>query len=277
MGNFTCGECRAAEISSFSCSSSAALVREGDFNSVLELASGAEGTAKGRAEFARLERLWVALVVAKDPTLPVGAVVMPRHSEESFISFLRWLVTDGDRARSFQTHFRSAAGALAILDGVQNWTLLPRVKAVVKELTSKLGVTAVPDTHVTRRILSVLFSQTLRQVSAALRTKTRWLAVLEVMAGVRVGEACGGGDGHGALANHLSFMNPVNSTSESDEFCELWIPDSKTCFPRYVNFMGRSRGVGVDAADSLRALLTEPGVRMKETVEDGLVVETPDY
>ena len=46
--------------------------------------------------------------------------VLPRHSEESFIAFLRWMVTSG-RSRSFHTIFRAAAGALEHL-GLTNWT-----------------------------------------------------------------------------------------------------------------------------------------------------------
>ena len=278
LGVFKCGECRAEEMSSFSCSPCEALVAEGDFNSVLELSTGAEGTAKGRAEFARLERLWVSHVVSMNPGTPVGSIVLPRHSEESFISWVRWIATEGDRARSFQTHFRSAAGALALLDGVENWTKSARVKAVVHDLSTRLGVSAVPDTHATRRILSIMFDVTLPKIGIALRKRSRALAALELMAAVRIGEAAGGGEGHGALANNLSFMVPVSSTDRAgEEFCELWIPDSKTCFPRYANFMGRSRGVGIDAADSLRALLWESRIDLDTEVVDGLQVETPNY
>jgi hypothetical protein len=184
LGNFLCGNCRAGEMAAFSCSPSAALVLEGDFNSLLELTTGAEGTAMGRAEFARLERLWVASLVDRDPGTAVGSVVLPRHSEESFIAWLRWVATSGDRSRSFQTHFRSAAGALTLLDGVTNWTSMSRVKAIVKELSTRLGVTSVPDTHATRRILSIMFDQTLLEVPKALRCRTRALGALEVMSGV---------------------------------------------------------------------------------------------
>ena len=123
-----------------------------------------------------------------------------------------------------------------------------------------------------------MFAETLPLISESLRKRSRALAALELMAAVRIGEAAGGGEGHGALANNLSFMVPVSSSNRSnDEFCELWIPDSKTCFPRYANFVGRSRGIGIDAADSLRALLDESGVEMDTELQDGLQVETPNY
>ena len=57
-----------------------------------------------------------------------------------------------------------------------------------------------PDTHATRRILTIMYEQTLPLVSVSLRTRTTVLADIEVMGGARVGEVCGGGDGHGALA-----------------------------------------------------------------------------
>ena len=41
--------------------------------------------------------------------------------------------------------------------------------------------------------------------------------------------------------------------------------------------MGRSRGIGIDAADSLRALLSESRIDMDTEVVDGLQVETPNY
>ena len=114
LGAFKCGECRASEMSPHSCTPIDSLVKEGGLNSLLELATGAEGTAANQSEFARLERLWLGLR-ACEAGVDLTAFVLPRHSEESFISFLRWLVTDGGRARSFHTIFRSAAGVFAKL------------------------------------------------------------------------------------------------------------------------------------------------------------------
>ena len=276
QGKFKCGECRAAEMAPHSCTPLPSLVRDGDKNALLELATGAEGTAANYSEFARLERLWLAQKAA-DSGADLSSFVLPRHGEESFISFLRWLVTDVERARSFHTIYRAAAGVMAGLS-LENLTKAPRVKQVVKELGKSHGVAAVPDTHATRRILSIMFERTLDEVSESLRARSKVMATLEVMGGVRVGESCGGGDGHGALANDLCLMRPVGSEPGcEEETVELWVADSKTLYPRYVNFVGKSRGIGIEAAAHVRALWKEAGLKITTTIEDGLIVERPDY
>ena len=227
LGVFKCGECRAKEMAPFSCTSLEGLVVEGDCNALLELSTGAEGTAKGHAEFARLERLWLS-ETAGSTGVEVSTLVLPRHSEESFLAFLRWVVTDPGRVRSFHTIFRAAAGALEQLKLV-NWTKSARVKLAVKELGLSHGVQKVPDSHATRRIISIMFSTTLLRVNERLRRRTTVVVVLELLGGVRVGESCGGGDGHGALANNLCLMRPVGtSPGHEDESAELWVEDSKT-------------------------------------------------
>ena len=108
--------------------------------------------------------------------------------------------------------------------------------------------------------------------------RTLVMATLEVMGGVRIGEACGGGDGHGALANDLCLMRPVGTEPGcEEESCELWVADSKTLYPRYVNFMGKSRGIGVKAAEYIRSLWKEAGLSITTSQEDGMTVERPDY
>lgn len=279
---FTCGDCRAAEMVASSCSPLPSLVAEGDRNALLELSTGAEGTARGHAEFARMERLWLAHVASSSPGVAISNFILPRHSEESFVSWMRWLVTDSSRARSFHTIFRSAAGALEQIGGT-NWTKSPRVKVVLKELGQSNGVQVVPDSHATRRILSIMFEQTLAKVSPSLRARTYVMATLETMGGVRVGEACGGGDGHGALANNLCIMRPAGTqVGHEGESVELWLEDSKTSYPRYVNFVGKSRGIGIEGADHIRRLWAECGFSeqngmLTQAIEDGLIVERPDY
>lgn len=140
------------------------------------------------------------------------------------------------------------------------------------------GVQAVPDTHATRRILSIMFFQTLPEVSKSLCARSLVMGTLEVIGGVRVGEACGGGDGHGALANDLCIMNPLGEApGGASETCELWLADSKTAFARYVNFVGKSHGIGIAGAEYIRALWKESGWKIDSLVEDGMQVERPDY
>ena len=161
---------------------------EGMRNALLELSTGAEGTAKNHAEFSRLERLWVSSQAAGVEGLQVTDIVLPRHSEEAFIAFLRWLVTEGDRARSFHIVLRSAAGVMMAELQITNWTKTARVKAVVKELGSSHGVAATPDSHATRRILGFMY-ELLQKMKPELRHRTLVMADLELMAGVRVSES----------------------------------------------------------------------------------------
>ena len=282
LGVFKCGECRAEEMSPFSCQPAEGLIYEGDQNSLMELTTGAEGTAKNHADFARLERLWVSHV-AQSPTIGAAGIILPRHSEESFIAFLRWIVTDSGRVRSFHLIHRSAAGALEKL-GLTNWTKITRVKLVIKDLGGSHGAAVEPDSHATRRIISIMYEQTIpRTVTELLQARTLVMADLELMGGVRVGESCGGGDGHGALANNLCLMREVGAQKTSeDTSAELWLEDSKTGFARYVNFVGKSKGVGIDSASHIRALWKECGFSkdkgtLIEEIEDGLIVERPNY
>lgn len=278
LGSFVCGECRADEIAPHSCSAVPRLIHEGDVSALLELATGAEGTASNHSDYTRLERLWVEEMCGGEDGATPGSVVLPRHSEQSYIAFLHWLVRDADRKRSFSTIVRASTGVFAKLE-LTNWAGTKRVKAVIKELEQSHGVEAVPCTHATRRILTIVMEDTLpARCGGGLLTRSSVQVVLEVMGGVRVGEACGGGDGHGALANHLTIARPMGAERGcEDETCELWLADSKTGFSRYVNFVGKSRGIGMEAAKLIRSLWAESGVRVVESIEDGLLVERPDY
>ena len=197
---------------------------------------------------------------------------------ESFISFLRWIVTDSTRKRSFATIYVSARGAMAQLELSFSPSEDKRIKKVVEELKESHGVAVHPDTHATPRIINIMYDQTLPSLGAT-ATRTTALTSLEIMAGVRIGEAVGGGDGHGVLANNLAFARPVGSDpGDADETCEIFIEDSKTHFARYANFYGESRGpLKIKAAEHLRELLEEMGIPTTTTNEDGLTVERPDY
>ena len=284
LGAFKCGDCRAEEMMPYSCSLPPGLVKEGDKSSMAELSTGAEGTAKGYAEFARLERLWLAHMVERTEGVTMSSFILPRHGIESFLSFLRWLVTDGGRARSFHTIFRSVGGVLERLE-LPNFTTTARVKMLVKELSQAHGFEAEPDTIVTRRILDLMFNGGVieKQVSAMLRSRTYVVGTIEVMGGARIGEVCGGGDGHGVLANHLSIMHPIGgSFGSSEESVEMWLADSKTSFPRYVNFVGKSHGIGLRGGDYIRSLWGDYGFTLEngmivESIDDGMVVRRPDY
>jgi hypothetical protein len=155
------------------------------------------------------------------------------------------------------------------------------VKILIDELKGSTGVAHVPDSHATRRILSVMYGRSLldkKIVSDRLLKRTLVLSDLELMAAVRVGEACEGTGCHGALSNNLCLMRDVGTDpGDPSETCELYIADSKTAYPRYANFMGRSSGIGIESARHIRELWQEMGIKIDEKIEDGLIVERPDY
>ena len=103
-----------------------------------ELTSGAVATAQGRDQFANLERRWMSEVCAGGDGSP-ARVILPRHSIESFIIFMWWIVTEADRARSFATIMRAAGSVMSMLE-LNDWTKTSRVKAQAKEIEKKYGV-----------------------------------------------------------------------------------------------------------------------------------------
>ena len=111
-GRLICLNCRLEEImeSGDAGSAPASIVQQVTLTLVAELTSGAVSTAAGRNQFTSLERRWAmeSLGVGGDERV---AVKLPRHNVESFITFMWWLITDADRARSFGTLMR-AAGAV---------------------------------------------------------------------------------------------------------------------------------------------------------------------
>ena len=68
---------------------------------------------------------------------------------------------------------------------------------------------------------------------------------IEVMFGLRVGEALSGGDFHGILANHLVILQRLDALGEpvGEETLEGMMEHSKTKNLRYVNAVARSKGV----------------------------------
>jgi len=253
LGRVRCADCRAKEMAGGGTPSSA-LVRSGVQAMLWEVSAGRHSTAQGRSEFARLEKEWAA-------AQQCARVVLPRDSEESFVNFLIWLAAESGRARSFVTVWRAAAGVLTITERT-NWTKNARVKAVCREIEQCIGELAVPCTQSTRRLIAIMFGRTLTEACARARNssymlaRSRLLTVVEVLGGLRVGEALGGGDGHGLLAPNCAILEPLTETcAELGTTIEAHIEDSKTGVSgRYVNFVGTSRTLKLEAERYLREL-----------------------
>ena len=125
----------------------------------LEFTTGAVSTAAGRNQFTVLEREWQQSVMSSGGGSP-AEVRLPRNCMESFITFMWWLVTDADRARSYATTLR-AAGALMSMHELDDWTNHSRVKAISREIEKMCCVEHTPCTQTTKRIVGIMVDKTI--------------------------------------------------------------------------------------------------------------------
>ena len=285
-GRLVCIECRleATVASGRACDATAALRRMAAISMCTELTTGAVSTAAGRHQFATLERRWVESMLG--PESSPAEVVLPRSSVESFISFMWWLVKDADRARSFATTLR-AAGSVMAMQEMTDWTKTARVKAIVKQITTLCNVEVEPCTQTTRRIVGLMvrstIAQTCRNANAAmgewLTSRTLALLALELLGGMRVGEATSSGDLHGLSANDLCFSTPTPRAMDDGlgETVEAIVRDSKTGPGRCVAFVATTRTSHLDGGGWMRRWLAAARVHLTVSEENGLKVERPDY
>ena len=148
-GRLICVDCRLAEIVDGDVTlAPATLVQKVTLAMVAELTTGAVSTASGRDQYASLERRWMNEILAEGDG-KLFAVRLPRHNIESFITFMWWLVTDAERARSFATIMRTAGAVMTMLE-LTDWTKTGRVKAQIKDIEKRCGVEAEPCTQSTR-------------------------------------------------------------------------------------------------------------------------------
>ena len=112
------------------------------------------------------------------------------------------------------------------------------------------------------------------------RVRTQLMMAIEVMFGLRVGEALSGGDFHGLLANHLTILRRLgpDGQPEGEEYVEALLEHSKTKFKRRITALGLSKGVArVRLADLLRDYWRAAGFRIVHRNSGGYRVEGPDY
>ena len=292
-GRLICVHCRLSEImeSGDSEDAPATLVQQVTLAMVAELTSGAVSTAAGRNRFVSLERRWAAEMLNGRIRIRVK---LPRHNMESFCAFLWWLITDADLARSFATTIRTAGAVMSMLE-LEDWTKTARVKAVIKEIEKLTGVESEPCTHTTRRIVRIMIEQTIKSecskgkdvaFNRVLNCRTMLLLVLELMGGLRVGEATSSGDLHGLEANNVRILRPVASAVDDGlgETVEAKIIDSKTGPGRYVAFVASSCGPGeIKAGAAVKSWINISGMKWNRTgdgklpIEGGFEVRSPNY
>ena len=289
-GRLICLECRLEGILEHGTDSKlapASLVQQVTLAMIAELTSGAVSTAKGRDGFATLERRWVMEACGGEGCSP-SAIVLPRHSIESFAAFTWWLVTDADRARSFATLMRTAGAVMTMLELV-DWTKTSRIKAQIKEVEKRCGVEPEPCTQTTRLMIDLMLHNTIKavcskgrsiQLNLYLEARTEMLLILELLAGLRVGEATSSGDLHGLDANNLCMLRPACSATKDDldVTIEVAVTDSKTGPGRHAAFVGETRGpCRINAAWLTRRWLSVAGVRTETKYEGGYTVVRPNY
>ena len=227
--------------------------------------------------------------LATDGVLGSVTVKLPRHSVESFIAFMWWLVTDADRARSFATTLRAAGAVMTMLE-LTDWTKTSRVKAQMKDIEKRCGVEAEPCTQTTRRMIGIMIHETISKtcslgsdskLNEILQDRTEALLVLELAGGLRVGEATSSGDLHGLDANDVAFLTPISGGTSSDGLgttVEVKILDSKTGLGRHAAFMYVTEGtLQLRAGFIIDKWCRQAGLKMVGSKDGGFSVLSPSY
>ena len=288
-GRLICVDCRLKEIvqGGNMRTAPATLVQQVTLAVVGELTTGAVSTAAGRNQFVSLERKWALETFKLGDGSPM-MVKLPRHSMESFIAWMWWLVTEAERARSFGTLMRTAGAVMSMLE-LNDWTKTSRVKAQIKEIEGKCGVEHDPCTQTTRRILSIMLKRTIPEVcskgkseylNSVLIARTEALLVLELLAGLRVGEATSSGDLHGLVANDLCFLSAASEATADGlgETIEVVIRDSKTGLGRHAAFVATTVGeLKLHGGMIMRRFLRTTGIKSVKEIKGGFKVESPNF
>ena len=240
---------------------------------IIELTTGAEASGKGFHDFKNLELEFLGSLGFLQPVM-----VLPSDDADVFMMFLGWLVTEKRRSLSLDTIWR-AAGSVMARTRRTNLTKDPACKAFYEELRVSHGVESRPRTAATRRMIVAIFDHILRDcvTSDDVLVRTELMMAVEMLLGLRVGEVCGGGDGHGLLANNLVILRNIRSGEES---VEGFLEHSKTKHRRFVNAVMESRGAArIRLGEYLRAYWSAVGFPMSPPTraDGGCYVEGPDY
>ena len=271
LGNLTCVQCR-LKAACAECEPRPEVIKSVTGVMIMELTSGAESTAMGYAEFVRLELEFVGGTGRRC----VKDIALPSNNRESFKAFLFWLVVGADRAKSFEPICR-AAGAYLTKTSQEDWTKHKDIKALMKSLRKEHGLESAPMSHGTRRMLKIIMFEVLpetyqRQVQVLHRM--RWQIGVEALGGLRVGEATGGGEGHGLLANNTFILEQIGTFKK---FVELKLEHSKTGFARYINMVYETETSKIPMGEYTEALWASMGLQVASKTENGFTVQQPDY
>jgi hypothetical protein len=283
LGNFTCVQCRLPSLTRDAAGAAPALIRTVTRTMILELSQGAESTAAGYADFAKLELRYVQ---GMGGVLDGGGVaggppglLMPRHNVEAFKNFATWLATDGVRGTGLESTIR-AAGAFLTKSGLTDHTKNKSFQAHLKELISRSGKESVPTTAATARMLKLmvgaggLCDSENRMPFLAARVKVQ--AVTEGVGGCRISEVANAGDCHGALANNTAILE----TMEGGLFptvVEVRLEHSKTNFSRYLDMAGTTLNSNIQVAKCYQEYWKLAGFPLVSYMQSGVKVTRPDF
>lgn len=272
LGNLICAHCRAADLITTSCTPPDKLVRRMTESMIAEATSGKANTHKGYSDLSMLERKW-QLDLCESSGLSPSSVKLPHTSAEGCYSFCLWLSRDGGRARSLGTTMRQLSSLCAKLE-IFDQAGSKRVKSLMKDLQDKGAAVSDPDTQVTSLMIDEMYgtkdgvkvargtieeSCSKKPATAEVMTaRETSLNDFELVGGMRVAEVCGGGDGHGLLANKVCIQVVIDkevlrTSGAKGETIEARIEDSKTGFSRWTVFMGETLKTRVKTAEHLRA------------------------
>ena len=204
LGCFLCPDCRVREIypgteDSDLPESALAIAR---ITMLVQMSCGAEATGASYLDFQRLEKEFMESVGG------LAGAVRPSDSANVFMMFMCWLVAAKERALSLESLVRTA-GAVMLKTGRENLTRRPDVKALFDELKQRHGEESRPRTATTRRMMKHLLEDVIpeRGGSHKVNVRMQLMFAMEIMLGLRVGEALAGGDFHGLLANHFMLLS----------------------------------------------------------------------
>ena len=273
VGNFTCPQCRGAEMMAPGAEPTELVLATAAQTMVMEMTQGAESTGASYAAYEALEERYT---MGMGQTLD-GQVVRPRHSEEAYKNFLTWMTLTADRARSLESVHRSA-GAFMSKVHIPNLTKSKEVDLHYRECLRICGREHEASTAATPRMLVDCVSdggQVDKRFEPGSHLNARWKLelVCEGVGGCRIGEVVGGGDGHGLLANNTCIQEDL----ESGVVCvEGMLEHSKTKFSRYLNMAGITES-GVNSAEIIKEYWRLSGMETITYVQAGVRITRPDF
>ena len=127
------------------------------------------------------------------------------------------------------------------------------MKALIRELEDKIGSTAQPRTHGTRRMLTeaLKYVATTHKNKPYLRARETVSMINESVGCLRVVESCAAVEKHGLAANDCFILQDIHTGVVS---VELNVHDSKTHFSRYINVAAETTTSKIQVAESYMEL-----------------------